>query len=124
MMKTNIITKFIVLVLTLSGVVGCMNDEDIEESLTGEWVEVYPQSERTTLIFTANNKMTLIDGEGYTEIYTYRIDGDEIYLSLEGSEGETALSFDKLDPGRFNIGYLYPSIPESDPNKFMTFERL
>lgn len=121
-MKTNIRIKFLTLVIAFLGLSGCMSDEDLEESLRGEWVEVYPQSDRTTLIFTSGNKMTLIDGDDYTEVYNYRIDGDEIYLRLAGSEDETALSFDKLDLGRFNIGNLYPSIPESDPENYMTFE--
>lgn len=123
-MNAKLMIKWMFIAFVCFGMTGCTNDEDVEESLKGEWVEVYPQNERTTLIFTSGNKMTLIDGDGFSEIYDYRIEDDMIYLSLEGSEDETALLFDKLDPLRFNIGYLYPSIPESDPDKYMTFERI
>lgn len=123
-MKTNLFTRLFAFLVAIISFTACMTDEQVEDTLYGEWVEVYPQSFRTTLVFSSDRKMTLIDSEGYKEIYNFRIDGDEIFLSLEGSEDETALMFDKLDPGRFNIGYLYPSIPESDPDKFMTFEQI
>ncbi len=91
----------------------------MEKSLTGEWDEVYPKPGRTVLVFSSQNKMTLFGEDGYSDIYTYRIDGDEIFLSQEGSEGETALFFDKVDPSRFRIGNLYPSV---NSDLFMTFE--
>ena len=123
-MKKRILINLIALVISFS-FTGCSSDEQVEKSLGGEWVEVYPQMERTTLIFSANNTVTIIEaGSMVSEVYTYRIDGDKIFLSQGNSETETALSFNKLDPGRFNIGYLYPSIPESDPEKYMTFERI
>ncbi|SDK70798.1 hypothetical protein SAMN04488034_101183 [Salinimicrobium catena] len=123
-MKTKLFTKLFTLLVVCVSFTGCMTDEEVEDTLNGQWEEVYPQSFRTTLIFSSDKKMTRIDENENVEVYDFRIDGDEIFLSLEGSEDETALSFDKLDPGRFNIGYLYPSIPESDPDKFMTFEKL
>ncbi|MGB7786189.1 MAG: hypothetical protein WBL27_08825 [Salinimicrobium sp.] len=123
-MNKRIIFSLIALVVSFS-FAGCSTDEQVEKSLGGEWIEVYPQVERTTLIFSANNTMTLIEeGTEVQKVYTFRIEGDEIFLTPEGSETESALSFDKLDPGRFNIGYLYPSIEESDPEKFMTFEKI
>lgn len=123
-MKKRILFNLLAILFTFS-ISGCMSDEEVENSLGGEWVEVYPQTERTTIIFSANNTMTLIENDSETsEVYTYRIDGDEIFLKQQGSEVETPLSFDKLSPMRFNIGYLYPSIPESDPEKFMTFEKI
>ncbi|MGB7841279.1 MAG: hypothetical protein WBL21_00705 [Salinimicrobium sp.] len=123
-MKNRILLNLIALVITFS-FTGCSTDEQVENSLGGDWVEVYPQTERTRLLFSANNTMTLTETDSKeTKVFTFRIEGDEIFLIPEGSETETSLSFDKLAPGRFNIGYLYPSIEESDPDKFMTFERL
>ena len=123
-MKKRIILNLIAIIISFS-FAGCTTDEQVENSLGGEWVEVYPQPDRTTVIFSANNTMKLIEeGAGVEEMYTFRIEGDQIFLKQDGSEIETALAFDKLDPMRFNIGYLYPSIPESDPDGFMTFEKI
>lgn len=122
-MKRIIKLSFLVLIVALSAA-GCTNDDRVEKSLVGEWTEVYPKPGRSTFIITSGNNMTFIDEDGNSSDYTYRIKGDEIFLSEIGSEIETALSFNKLDPARFNIGYMYPSIYESDPEKFMTFEML
>lgn len=100
-----------------------MTDEDIEESLAGQWLEVAPVSDRTVLIFSSGNNLTRIDEDGNSEDYTYRIEDDSIFLSTsEGQEGSTELYFNKTEPGRFIIGNLYVSIPEGEPVN-MTFER-
>ncbi len=121
-MKKALIFKGL-LVMILVTLTSCETDDLVEKNLRGEWIEVSPVTERTTLIFSSENKMSRIDGEGNREEYTYRIDGDSIFLSLtEGQEGSTELYFNKLDPARFKIGNLYPSIPESE-EVIMTFER-
>lgn len=122
-MRSKLIVKIFALVFTVA-IFGCSSDEQVERSLNGEWVEVYPQMERTTLIFSSSSNMRLIDEDGNSQDFNFRIDGDEIFLSPVGSDVETPLSFNKLDPMRFNIGDLYPSIPESDPERFMTFEKI
>lgn len=120
-MKKQVVFRFLSVMLILSGV-SCMSDEDVEESLTGNWVEVSPVSDRTILTFSSGNKLTRTDEDGYTEVYIYRIEDDSIFLSIEGQEGSTELYFNKTEPGRFIIGNLYVSIPEDEP-VYMTFEK-
>jgi hypothetical protein len=122
MKKIIILKAFLVLVLFCS--ISCDKDDSIEKTLPGEWIEVEPVSDRTTLIFSSQNSLTRIDGEGNEENYNYEIKDDAIFLSLaSGQEGSSELFFQKLDPGRFRIGNLYPSIPEGE-EVIMTFERL
>ncbi len=122
-MKKIIILK-VFLVLFLFCAISCDKDDSIEKTLPGEWIEVAPVSNRTTLIFSSQNRLTRIDGEGNEEDYIYEIKDDAIFLSLvSGQEGSTELFFQKLDPGRFRIGNLYPSIPEGEEVN-MTFERI
>lgn len=109
--------------MILVTVTSCGSDELVEKNLRGEWIEVTPVEDRTTLIFTAENLMSRIDGEGNQENYTYRIDGNAIFLSLAGQQGTTELYFNKIEPGRFKIGNLYLSTPESD-EVIMVFERI
>lgn len=120
MKKRNI---FIVILLgVVLSLVGCNRDDIVEKSLPGEWVEVWPESDRTALIFTAE-RMTRVDAAANEEIYTYEVKGDSIYLqSVESAEGTSVLYFNKLEPGRFKIGNLYPSTPESEP-LHMIFEK-
>jgi hypothetical protein len=121
-MRKNLILKTIV-VLVLFCLISCDKDDSIEKTLPGEWIEVEPVSNRTTLIFSSENRLTRIDGEGNEENYIYEIKDDAILLSLASGEvGSSELFFQKLDPGRFRIGNLYISIPEEEA--IMTFERL
>lgn len=121
-MKGGIILKRFLLLIFLA-LTSCGSDDLVEKSLPGEWVEVYPISDRTLLIFTSQNRLTRIDGEGHQEEYTYKIDGDTIILSLnDGQEGSTTLYFNKIEPGMFKIGNLYPSVPENE-EVIMTFEK-
>lgn len=110
--------------MTLVILTSCETDDLAEKNLRGEWIELSPVANRTTLIFSSENKVTRIDSEGNQENYFYRIEGGSIFLSTsEGQEGGTALYFDKVDPMRFRIGNLYPSIPE-DEEVIMTFEKI
>lgn len=121
-MKKSIILKTLLLFVLVT-VISCDRDEREENTLPGEWVEVQPVRNRTTLIFASGKRLTRIDGEGNEEYYTYEIDGDSIFISLvSGQEGSTELFFKKLDPGRFRIGNLYASTPESE-EVIMVFER-
>lgn len=121
-MKREIILKPFLFLIFLA-LTSCSSDDLVEKSLPGEWIEVYPVSDRTILIFTSQNRLTRIDGEGNQEEYTYKIDGDAIILSLnDGQEGSTELYFNKIEPGRFKIGNVYPSIPENE-EVIMTFEK-
>ena len=122
-MKKQIVLRCIMGFLLFS-TISCTTNEDVENSLRGEWVEIAPVSDRSILIFSSENRLKRIDGEGNEENYIYRIDGDSIFLSLaSGEEGSTELYFKKVDPGRFRIGNLYPSIPESE-EIIMVFERI
>ncbi len=103
--------------------ISCGSDDLVEESLHGEWVEVFPVSDRTILVFTSRNRLNRIDGEGSQEEYTYTVEGDAIILSLaDGQEGSTKLYFNLIEPERFEIGNLYPSIPENE-EVIMIFEK-
>jgi hypothetical protein len=99
-----------------------MSDEDIEDSLIGKWYEVHPEIDRTILEFSSGNRLTRTDGDGNFQEYSYRIDGNSIFLSIEGQEGSSELYFNKTEPGRFMIENLYVSTPERDP-VYMIFEK-
>lgn len=108
----------------LVSLISCGGDDVVEDRLVGEWVEVEPVNDRTTLIFSLENRLSRIDGEGNRENYIYRVEGDAIFLSLaEGQEGSSELYFEKIDRRRFRIENLYPSIPENEA-VYMVFERL
>lgn len=121
MKKTIFLKALLVLILLVAA--SCGGDDVPEESLAGEWIEVEPVEGRTILMFSSQNRVSRIDGEGNRENYVYRIEGDSIFLSLaEGQEGSSELYFNKADVGWFRIGNLYPSIPENE-EIFMVFER-
>lgn len=121
-MEKTITVKVFLLMIVVS-LISCGSDDLVEASLPGEWVEASPVADRTILIFTLKNRVSRIDGEGNQEEYIYSLDGDTITLSLaDGQEGSTELYFNKIEPGRFKIGNLYPSIPEND-EVVMIFEK-
>ncbi|WP_029035770.1 hypothetical protein [Salinimicrobium terrae] len=112
------------LILVLFASISCDKDEQLEGSLSGEWSEVEPVRDRTTLIFTSGNRLTRIDGEGNEEYLKYEIKDDSILLSLaSGQEGTSELFFQKPEQGRLRIGNLYPSIPENQ-EVILVFERV
>lgn len=121
-MKTIKTFSLLIMVLGLLQT-GCDREELVQRSLPGEWGEVFPEADRTILIFSDQNTMTRVDAMGNSEEYTYELDKDSIHLkSISDTQGTTTLYFNKIEPGRFKIGNLYPSIPEAEPIH-MLFEK-
>lgn len=121
-MKETMTIKVFLLMIVIS-LISCGSDDLAEAGLAGEWVEVSPVADRTVLVFALEDRLSRIDGEGNQEEYIYSLEGDTITLSLaDGQEGSTKLYFNEIEPGRFEIGNLYPSIPESD-EVVMLFEK-
>lgn len=112
-----------ILLLPLLLFAGCTKDFDDELSHLGKWVEEAPVPERTRLFFRSPTNVVRIDSDGNTEEYTYRIEGNTIYLQSEASEvGATPLFFEQINTHTLKIENLYPSIPE-DPTSYMIFDR-
>src|SRR6056297_2239116 len=106
-MKRDFLLKVSLVALVILVFSSCDKDDSAEKNLPGEWIEVEPVRDRTTLIFSLENRLTRIDGEGNEENFIYEIKDDAILLSLvSGQEGSSKLFFQKLDPGRFRIGNL------------------
>lgn len=102
----------------------CYRDQDDSGLLSGVFVEVLPQPGRTQLTFAEGNRI-IITQEGSEEEneFTYEIVEDIIRLTPSTDEPTvTELEFEYLDTYRFEIGNLYPAVPEH-PNEIMTFER-
>ncbi|MDX1762461.1 MAG: hypothetical protein R3218_09930 [Christiangramia sp.] len=101
----------------------CSVDRDDEASILGTWIETAPVADRTTLIFGVDNRLTRIDGEGNSEIYTYRIKDKTLYISLaSGLEGSSEIFLEQINTNKLKTGNFYPSIPEAEP-VFLIFER-
>ncbi|MGI0105126.1 hypothetical protein [Salinimicrobium sp. WS361] len=120
-MKKTVVLKTL-LVLNIFLGFSCDKNDAIEGTLPGTWIEVQPVYERTTLLFSSENKMVKIDGEGNEENFSYEIKGDSIHLIKTGQEDVRRFFFKKLDPARFQIGNFYTTNPEVE-GAFMIFER-
>lgn len=101
----------------------CSVDRDDEASILGTWIETAPVADRTTLVFTADNRLTRIDGDGNSEIYIYRIEDKTLYLSLaSGTAGTSEIFIELINTNKLKTGNFYFSIPEAEP-VFIIFER-
>ena len=112
----------LLIMITMSS---CSKDVDDELSLLGNWIEESPVAERTQLYFHSGNRLTQTDSDGLTEVYTYRFEGQSIFLWPKGQgedEGSSELFFRQIDSNTFQIENLYVSIPENEPT-FMIFKR-
>lgn len=114
---------WMVLLILISTVVSCTKDIDDELSLLGNWHETDPVPGRTELLFSTGNKLTIVDGDGSTEQYTYKILEETIILKLANDlEGQSELRFSQIDQNTLKIESFYPKIPEA-PLQFIIFER-
>lgn len=115
----------LLLLFIVTGISSCSKDVDDELSLLGNWIEESPVPDRTQLYFQSGNRLTRTDSEGLTEVYTYRIEEDSIFIWPEGQseeDGSSELFFKQIDTNTFQIENLYVSIPEMEPT-FMIFKR-
>ena len=119
----NYIFKGCMFIMLVVAMVSCTNDRDDEPSILGTWIESAPMPDRTILVFTLNNRLTRIDGDGNAEEYNYRIEDNILYLSLaSGQEGSSELIFEQINQNRIKVENLYGSIPEAE-RTFIIFER-
>jgi hypothetical protein len=119
----NIVFKTCCTLTLFFGLLSCAVDRDDELSILGTWVETAPVLERTTLVFTADNRLTRIDGDGNAEIYNFRIADKTLHLStVSEQEGSSEIFIEQINNNKLKTGNLYPSIPEAEPI-FLIFER-
>ena len=116
-------TAFLILLMAAFAIASCTKDRDDELSLLGSWYETAPVAHRTQLLITTENHLTIIDGDGSKEEYSYRIGENTIILSLlDDPEVSVELLFSQIDQNKLKIESFYPKIPEA-PLEFIIFER-
>ena len=114
---------WMLLVLVINAATSCTKDRDDELSLLGVWNETSPVEDRTELLFSAGNQLTIVDADGAVEIYKYRIVGNTIIFTPEGTSGvNLELEFFQIDQNTIRIENFYPQIPEA-PISFIIFKR-
>lgn len=114
---------WMVLFLLISTVTSCTKDMDDEISLLGNWYETDPVPGRTELLFSTGNKLTIIDGDGETKQYDYRILEETIILTpANDPETRVELRFSQIDQHTIKMESFYPKMPEA-PLQFIIFER-
>jgi hypothetical protein len=121
-MKTKFL-PYIFLFLSITALMSCTKDRDDEQSILGAWVETAPVEGRTEIYFSPGDRLTIIDSDGTSEEFIYKIKDGSIYLELAGDvEGYSEIYFEMINENKFKIGNLYGSIPEAEPI-FLIFER-
>ena len=100
---------------------GCSQDVDDEMVLYGSWLEESPAEERTEIYFYSHDRL-VIDRSGEKQDQTYFIEGDSIYLEQNKDREEAAFYFRQINENSFQIGNIYPAIPENGAT-FMIFRR-
>ncbi|WP_424493045.1 hypothetical protein [Salinimicrobium sp. GXAS 041] len=112
--------KWVVSALIALTAAGCSVDVDDEMLLYGSWLEESPDENRTEFYFYKDDQV-FIDRSGEKQDRTYFIEGDSIYLKRENGS-TSSLYFRQINEDAFQIGNLYPEIPENQPT-FMIFRR-
>ena len=121
-MKYTFLKSVYILMLCIS-IFSCAVDRDDEASILGTWIETAPVAERTTLVFGADNQLTLIDGDGNSKVYIYSIEGKTLKITPVSGTAETSEIFiDQINANKLKTGNFYVSIPETEP-VFIIFER-
>lgn len=117
--------KFIVLLLILNfTLVSCFKDEDDTGIFSGVYIEVEPVPGRTQVNFVSNDRLVIIkDDNDMQDEFRYEIEEELIHLTPATEDAPPAdLEFHILGTFRFEIGNLYPSLPDDSSNK-MIFEK-
>lgn len=84
---------------------GCTKDRDDESSVYGSWIETAPVEGRTTLYFGTNDNLYLKKGDAATEEFSYKIEGNTLYLEMsEGSGGKGDFFIDLIEQNRLKVG--------------------
>ncbi|AJR04815.1 hypothetical protein [Siansivirga zeaxanthinifaciens] len=122
--------KTLFIFIAILGCFSCSNSETqvLNGILTGEFIEITPESNRTTLIFSSNNNQLqekrITDGENpITRTFSIRLlDSGMIELSSNEADEESprVLHYKTINNNKFEIGNINQNDPE---NTIMIFER-
>jgi len=120
--------NIILIVLVVFGIISCTNSNTEPQVLHGNFVEVTPENNRTTLIFSSNSNQLeekrISDTENTaSRTYSIRIVDDNL-IELSSNEADEIspriLHYQIVNSNKFEIG----SINQNDPeNTIMIFER-
>ena len=123
--------KIFLIILGIVGMISCSNSdserEELNGILTGNFIEITPENERTNLIFSSNSNQLqerrITDGDPSSRTFSIRLLDDNM---IELSSNESDVLFPRIfhyqiiDDNKFEIG----NINQNDPtNTIMMFER-